>query len=699
MNAPKNVFVIIAFLLMLKLPHLSNASANQKTCLSRLLPFINNNWEQYVLYFYTSPKTEHDDRMQPDASIFARYVTVESFQHSTAVSKLNRGNYRFSDTFNVVIAPLVYYQIKVQYYVTDVVQDFTEKLVPSRSLFLYIWEHSPEWIHRTNLALASNHLNLEMLPSLKLILTLPPNLECEPTETTVNVLCSRYCSPFPKILTDFEKEFKEWNFESIHKSHFWSAYGKIIPAIISLRYSFVNNLLRFEYEPCLSSKVRISHECNTNLMSTLLLGEVHNITLHLYYKSGETTKMFQVNSVFYGPEHISAAVTILGSPTELLTIVGKIAFHNFGSSSIQYCAKSLEEKQQLLAFQVWYEPFTTDTWVIMLIILSLAALWTFKLKQKIIMIVFELLNYLGSIFGASTKPRHFIVICSLGFLLTQIYGNGLASIITVPSIKKGFKTFKELVDHNYTIAWTDSSDIHTTLRVLKEEMESLGIPSDKAFDSSGKFNNILNSGYSHGMISVKILKEFSNGTRFALMVNTLFSKYYIAWHTFTMRRYIDPSFSCFILDQKLAFRLRYWVLNTQNRYWLKTTIRRMMVSGLYEKWDEWSVWRAMIGKGLMDQKMVPKSDKIDYEKFFCIQLIWGSFLVISLVVFWIEIRLHKLLAEKCVVLKTRVVRAYRRLLRELKRGKRERKQRKKGGARRRSVRFRWTDCHWYVRYR
>jgi len=63
----------------------------------------------------------------------------------------------------------------------------------------------------------------------------------------------------------------------------------------------------------------------------------------------------------------------------------------------------------------------------------------------------NLLDCVSCVLGASCRARYFVFSCSAAFLLSQIYANGLTSIVTVVLPERGYKTLKELFHHGYKI--------------------------------------------------------------------------------------------------------------------------------------------------------------------------------------------------------------------------------------------------------
>jgi len=195
-------------------------------CLSILFPNWNLKWEQHLLYFLQSQKID-ETLITPDSSLLPRFLSV------TNTSRLRREPYKHSDTFNIVISPLEYDQeyrsLKAP------LRGLGETLVPSRTMFIYIWANTPNYNHsdivRRNAILADGREDVQIFPALKFILALPLGFRCIRDETMVQIICLGYCKQFkPHVVTE--------NFYSVHHELFWDGNGNVIPALILMNLDF-----------------------------------------------------------------------------------------------------------------------------------------------------------------------------------------------------------------------------------------------------------------------------------------------------------------------------------------------------------------------------------------------------------------------------------------------------------------------------
>ncbi|CAL8131832.1 unnamed protein product [Orchesella dallaii] len=177
------------------------------------------NWEKYVRYFFDNKKPLHD-QPSPDNLLKTRIVAAED------MIELDRGAYRHSNTFNVVI-----HQLEADYMeqldLTRYLNAFLNLryiFVASRSMYLYItadnWEHALGPAQKRELA--NWYPQLQVFPALKLILTLPQPNRCNRKEASITAICASYCTSAPRPVADFEKSLFNSDLYSLHHSLFWN---------------------------------------------------------------------------------------------------------------------------------------------------------------------------------------------------------------------------------------------------------------------------------------------------------------------------------------------------------------------------------------------------------------------------------------------------------------------------------------------
>ncbi|CAL8070106.1 unnamed protein product [Orchesella dallaii] len=447
----------------------------ESSCVCKLFPHINDKWEEYVIYFIKT-ESHFGGRVAPSDCMRSRVLSLDN----NNVTGLSRGNYRYSDTFNVIISPqdITDQYVNFRYSVLNLGQ----VVVPTRSLFLFIWTHITvdNGVSTTNMMLAKWHTRL----------------------LTLNT---------------------------------------------SLALSFV--------------------------------------ALH--------------------------------------------EFDRFDSMAIVYCTTVKEGEGNFLVFAVWYEPFTVGIWVGVLSIIGFSCFYSFKHYRKgMYFVLVELVGYVGNIFGASTKARYFVFSCAVGFLLSQIYVNGLTSIITVFLPPKGLDTVKQFLEAGYKILSVSTPASLPAEYHYAQDFKRLQLPIEKAFHTVHNVN----------VTTVDDLLVFMAGknARYGFIHPTSIMKSTTRYATKVFQTINNALSTCFALQDTFHKTETNLVIKTENKQHLTTTLHRIVASGLDFKWDQWSEWHFMLTEMLLEQHTPAQSDVIDIRKFASMFFVWISFIVFCLGVFAVE---------------------------------------------------------------
>ncbi|CAL8136632.1 unnamed protein product [Orchesella dallaii] len=612
---------VLIFTLLASFTSFGTVAEFPKSCLSKLFPNFNKDWEKYVLYFLNNKKPLHD-QPSPDNLLKTRVVAAED------MIGLDRGAYRLSDTFNVVIHQLEADYMK-QIHLT---RYLNEIFVPSRSIYLYItadnWEH--DLVLEQKPELANWHPDFQVFPALKLILTMPQSNKCNRKETSVNVICSGYCSSTRRPVADFKKGFANSELYSLHHSLFWNGNKKVIPALVFDSDSFIEDTPKEEQGVCISQTNRINHKCREDIMTMLTYGEIHNLTISLNLLTMENAVKYGTIKFDQGPEQLTFSIIFAVRAMSVLT---QFMFHSFVSSSFLYCPrlKSDGEESTLFEFGVWCEPFTPAIWLSVLSILIFGILCCFIHFRDVLCVFEKILNYWAAVFGADVNPRYFILVSSVGFLLTQIYSNGLTSIITVRKAPDGFTKIEELLQAGYKILIKTGMSDDSIEDRYGEDFRRLGLSTDGVFEFTADTSSLR-----------KIVGKFSeNNERRTILAYTSMANLYRALAIKMLRNQnlTTAFFTCFVVKQALSEQQSLSITETENQHWIYVTSQRIRASGLFYKWSEWSNWHELLKRSLLEGKYNGGSDTVDSPKFLAIQLVWGGLLIISLAIFCVETKL------------------------------------------------------------
>ncbi|CAL8097932.1 unnamed protein product [Orchesella dallaii] len=566
--------------------HTPEVSSQQNACLSYLFPFLNVNWEQYVLYFHNSRKIDNE-LFVPHASLRPRITALEC---ATCFEKgLDGGNFRFSNTFNVVISPLE--NFKEFQSIWEPVHDLLNVLVPSRSLFIYVWENNPAMYLKQlkkNFILQNWNTNTRIFAALKLILTLPPDFQCSASRTVVSIICSGYCSSRLKTAEDLSSHWKGHNFYSIHHGFYWNANGKHVPGVIRLRASpntFAN------------SRTYINRNLDGPVMGLLTLASTHNLTISFHRRSLDSKTKFKTSYCDSG----------LASFTSYHPcFIGQLHFQKFDSFSVMYCSKIKDDGGSIIRFGTWYNPFSAGVWITVFVfmVFILGVLVTQHNHNNVEYVLRQLVTYISWISGANIRPRHFIITWAVVFILSQLYVNGLTSLVTVATVQQGYKTLKDFIVNNYKIAFKQSETSMTVEQMFGEEFKYFELPIEEAFkifQYNCRYDEIF-------------IGSISNGTKIGLLLLTSEINNGVLYYSNVLRKNYSTSFRCFGIDQSFKTGQQHWYMRIENHHWLMISMQRLVQSGLLYMWDEWSKWHENLLDKVLGQSTSAGPDFIDISK-------------------------------------------------------------------------------------
>ncbi|CAL8149430.1 unnamed protein product [Orchesella dallaii] len=603
----------------------------QESCLLHLLPHLKTNWDQYVLYFFRPALIDSvHNRFDPDSSIHSRILTLRDCAICNDII-LTRGNYRYSDTFNVVITAIKFSAWRNKEF--DVmkmpVDNFNRILVPSRTLLLYIWSNTNSFyynyrdIARKTAFYTIWDTNISNFPALKAIITLPRDFSCRKSETTVSIICSEYCSSTPQRIYDFDINLEKFGIYNFHRKLFWDAEGKIIPTLIVDDLKSLRKSRRGDSTSCRSTRDRISYKCSRDSLAALNLATLHNITIRLHDSTPENKERFSAIYFNLGIEQISATTRF----TEYcICTVPQLHFNRFSAQSIIYCPVSKEFIRPPIKFSTWHEPFSLEIWAGILCIIIFAILNSLRHHSSVRNILVDLEGYIASISGADVQIRKFIIICSFVFILTQLYVNGLTSIITVTTPIKGIRFIKEFIKNGYKILFRQARASVSLEDLLYEEFQSIGVTLDEAF-------HVTHKKYTDN----EMIRWFlAPSKRFGFIFSSSLATYKAAHSAMLLNHQFNVSFTCFSLEQMFHKHLYLWHIRTENQQWISISLERMATSGLFYKWDEWSTWHRMLVEKLHTNDVPTSSDLINISKVLALLLIFCFLTCISVLVFIIE---------------------------------------------------------------
>ncbi|CAL8121508.1 unnamed protein product, partial [Orchesella dallaii] len=598
----------------------------ESSCVTQLLPELNTNWGNYVIYFFDPinvkrrESVEFPRKLEPHPSLQPRSVSINSTYGLPAVP------YRLSNTLNVIITPL-YYPNAWQ------VMDFTlirlrNIVVASKSVFLFIWASFDELTPVFTLQLAKWADFMFIYPSLKFIVTVPKTLSCNRESSTATLVCNGYCNPHPVPISRIGNYMLQNRLSLFNRIMFRKAQGKRISTVLRDKFSFIRYFLdntNSEDKNCLSDLYRLNYVCTSEIMSIIVLGSIHNFTADMLQNTPRIYYLLLKQSFISGREVIS--FTSETRPEELSTTIISLYFPDrFDTTTLNYCTRVIPEYARMLEFGVWYEPFPLNVWIFVLIVIFYGMAYSFRhrfMRDGLM----EFLNHVASILGQCpyVHTRYCVVILAIWFIICQLYGNGFTSIITVASKPQGLKTVKDLLENGYKLLNTGRNISADDLLDGFLEQNNLSEYADDAikFVGGGTVEDLF-----------KIMGK--RGQRFAFKDTASENAFNSQLALKFLSDHFNESFNYFTIEERLGESQHNWVLKTENRGWLGESLQRLRSSGLYYKWDEWSTWHRLLLEGALFRNEFGDSDLVDKPKVAAILVILSLIIAVSIVVFCIE---------------------------------------------------------------
>ncbi|CAL8133323.1 unnamed protein product [Orchesella dallaii] len=555
-------------------------------------------------------------QLEPDSSLKSRSISIHNLENFT------RGDYRHSNTFNVaILAPQQWNDWNgVNFYI----RVFSKLVVPSRTMLL-VFFINPKWNFNSFIDFYRGK-DYQVFAALKIMIRLHAAL-CDRSKTLFHLMCSGGCTSSSSKWTahDLETDLRvQENLYEMHRFLFYKGNKKPMVAIANDPYhclSSTNTKLN------VGSKSK-SWTCGANLITILTITTKHNFTVSIYNLTRRNLYTYRANYKYQGPELIVGVDRVIDHFTN--TLSDQLAFGNFDSKTIHYCTLLDESNEVWLSPDVWILPFTRQIWMAILVIVLVFTLYTYVKQYQLEKILVKHLHCFAIVLGQYECARFlfFIVYLSLGFLLTQIYGNGFTSIITVATPIKGFQFVEQLINRNYSIVFNPLVNKYSLQTMYGKDMQLLGLSVENAFTV-------------RELAHLDILDEIADKNRqLAMISDTSTSKYIRAFSMNRINQRSNSAFTCFTVDQTILLKLYYWTFKIESQYWVKSTLRHIVASGLYSKWDEWAEWNVMMREKLMNQHFAATSDVVNRSNFLVPVLCSAIMLGVSFLIFSIKLKFY-----------------------------------------------------------
>jgi len=178
--------------------------------------------------------------------------------------------YKFPNTFNVVVSSLS--SSNPHRSANDTLMAFLTTVAPSRTVFLFILNESPELsIQKSKtrkIVYSSIFLFLPGFPALKAIIKIHSNntILCI---ASITFVCNRYCTVSTTPL-ESSTLFQTTSLYPLHRSLFFSANKKILVGIATDIFDYIQTTNRFNLKmDCLTLVKTLSPMCRSDIMTLI----------------------------------------------------------------------------------------------------------------------------------------------------------------------------------------------------------------------------------------------------------------------------------------------------------------------------------------------------------------------------------------------------------------------------------------------
>ncbi|CAL8121146.1 unnamed protein product [Orchesella dallaii] len=599
---------------------------SERCCITTLLPQLNLNWAQNLVYFVNLINEKYS--LKPCSSLKTRNTIITN---NTRQFIVPQGNYRFSNTFNVIISPWS----SSENYNTRI-KLFMDTLSPTRSIFFFttILNHTDTSLTTTSIDnFTWNPSSLIFYPVLTAVLSINMKSQCDLNLTVITYLCNGYCKHQPRQNSD---TFSLAKFNQIRDSLYKNGNGKIIPSLVVDVFRYTDHKPSSKSDTCLNFVKSLNSTCRSDIMISLVFGSVYNATMFLIKQTPDQLLRYQVTEHYSTMEHISNWVSFGDSNVPFSTL-NQLQFEVFDSNALFYCKRRKQKPRVTLGNTVrlfiWHRPFKFGVWLSIAGILVCAAIYL-RMDTTFAETIGMLRIFSSALGHERWKIKKTIFLpCSIAFLLL-VYANRLLSNVTIVETKGEITSLRKLLDFGFKIVWIDKFSSESPHDFYHFDFKLYGLL-DRINDTFYSVPNITRISdvvavFSYG--DQKLALSYSK-SRSEMMLKYLTQK----------TRLTDPSFECFKVDETIRLKMYSWRVNTQNGYWFRKTLSRLVTSGIYVQWDKWSTWGHLMRSKQLDGFDVVNHipEYIQLPNFIVILLVLSGIHVISIMLLCVEIARYR----------------------------------------------------------
>ncbi|CAL8132258.1 unnamed protein product [Orchesella dallaii] len=429
-----------------------------------------------------------------------------------------------------------------------------------------------------------------------------------------------------------------------HKSFFWNGNQRVIPALVYNMYNeFFRSLARNRQLICtrlIKQQSKAATFCISDLMSTVSLGDVHNITFNIL----DALSLREANLVSKTVSGQWLGTTVIYKNFDKLSLP-EVSNHLFSYQFSEFAAYCSCESTNDIAHRNfrgdrWIAAFSLDVWLLVGFIVSGSAL-TMSYFNLSVFFYFELIQSLAVFMGQSLparmyrKRKNYIVVTLCGMSLLGLYKENILSLVVTQRSPGTIDSLKELVELGFKLL------IFPKVKYTFDEQKRNYWLDFKMSKALGKFND------SFYLVSERISKQNAfmkylncqNGGQYAALFWSRFSNLRIRTLKHSIKkRGGSENTRCYHVPQPLFPNIALSEIYTVNKYWLMTTLRRLADSGLPNKWENWSVNLAIHSQKLKSRAIKTKRrtkighNPINLNNLVVIFNIWIDLLLFGVVV-------------------------------------------------------------------
>lgn len=547
--------------------------------------------------------------------------------------------FRYSQPYEIVMSHHIYLEeLQDLRNLSQIFQTFNRQIFSERGLFFWL----SDFYNDTDLTQISlDSLHLKLLPSV--VIGAPSisfSAEIISTSTDTNLQNKVYTCLWSGV----------WSF---FKSQQWNSQGRRLHALVLVRLDTPKYFQAFPHDTYVCLRLvpfrsNYSLHCTWELMATLYMSIVHNVTLLTY----DRTRPEEIEGILQIADNIEYFLTRTVGPIDPVELPGHNTrarmYSSFHDMFPIYCELKIVKKEPGSDLLVWTLGFVPALWVQSLIGFTLLA-WLYN-KQAGVIKKFGFkemetifMTFVGTVtrqalIREDIKDGRMIGLLILWFaeVILIMYENSIVSVVTVPPPPTVMKTLPDALKAGFKFMWDPNDYTGVTFEAFfGPEFKMLGVY--ELYKNSYIFAN-WGIFWTKQFIEEKLL--------FAAFNDNLEPNMALIQSAGEMSGYHKKGVAiCHLIPDSVHKLVNMFEMHVSNRYWLLLTAARIHASGLIEKWEDWANLAYLLNLDAKDEEEskdeLNKESAIDLDKFlipcycfvifyfvsggvFIVEMIWGG---------------------------------------------------------------------------